>query len=176
MTTELSEIFLLNFINSIIEIKAQSIPKETNDSLIQISVRAKNEEFPKRQAQMFTNPPIKIIQKRPLIRNPLKIIETVRGPPSRISSTEKLNNVLRDPYVTEIEFSGVDTPITVRKSGISQKTQIKLSVEEAYDLIAEFSQKTKIPAIDGKIKAALDNLTISANLSTPSFIIQKRRN
>jgi hypothetical protein len=45
-------------------------------------------------------------------------------------------------------------------------------------LVAEFSQKTRIPVVEGRIRAALNNLVISANLSGklgPSFIMQKIR-
>ena len=61
---------------------------------------------------------------------------------------------------------------------MNQNTQINLSIEEIYDIIAEFSQRTRIPVINGRIKAALNDLVITAVLSEslgPRFIIQKKK-
>jgi hypothetical protein len=90
---------------------------------------------------------------------------------------ERLNFLIKDPAVTEIECRGSDQTLLVKKAGIIQKTNIKISIEEIYQLIAEFSQKTKIPVIDGTLKAATNNLIITAVLSEildPRFILQKK--
>lgn len=93
------------------------------------------------------------------------------------SISEKLNFLIKDPAVTEIECIDSEQNLLVKKGGVIQKTPIKLSIEEVYQLIAEFSQKTKIPVIDGTIKAALNNLILTAILSEmlgPRFILQKK--
>lgn len=92
-------------------------------------------------------------------------------------TAEKLNFLIKDPAVTEIECIGSEQTLLVKKAGVVQKTHVKLSIEEIYQLIAEFSQKTKIPVIDGTIKAALNNLILTAVLSEilgPRFILQKK--
>lgn len=96
---------------------------------------------------------------------------------SEIPTIEKLNFLIRDPAVTELECAGSDKPILVKKAGVVQRTKVILSIEEIYELIAEFSQKTKIPVIEGTFKAALDNLILTAILSEtlgPRFILQKK--
>ncbi len=96
---------------------------------------------------------------------------------SKIPAMEKLNFLIRDPAVTEIECAGSDKPILVKKADVVQRTKAILSIEEIYELIAEFSQKTKIPVIEGTFKAALDNLILTAILSEtlgPRFILQKK--
>ncbi len=95
----------------------------------------------------------------------------------QMSAEERLNVLIKDPAVTEIECIGSDEALLVKKGGAIQKTRIKLSVEEIYQLIAEFSQKTKIPVIDGTLKTAVDNLILTAVLSEilgPKFILQKK--
>ncbi len=115
---------------------------------------------------------------------PSRKVETIQQPKnssqsdtSEISVIEKLNFLIRDPAITEIECSGSDQPILVKKAGVIQRTKVALSIEEVYELIAEFSQKTKIPVVEGTFKAALDNLVLTAILSEtlgPRFILHKK--
>ena len=96
---------------------------------------------------------------------------------NQLPTAEKLNFLIKDPAVTEIECVGAYQQLLVKKGGSIQKTHVKLSIEEIYQLIAEFSQKTRIPVLDGTIKAALNNLIITAVLSEmlgPRFILQKK--
>ena len=93
------------------------------------------------------------------------------------STSEKLNFLIKDPAVTELECIGSEQNLLVKKAGVIQKTPVRLSIEEIYQLIAEFSQKTKIPVLDGTIKAAFNNLILTAVLSVmlgPRFILQKK--
>lgn len=92
-------------------------------------------------------------------------------------TAEKLNFLIKDPAVTEIECAGSEQPLLVKKAGTVQRTKVRLSIEEIYELIAEFSQKTRIPVIEGTFKAALSNLILTAILSEtlgPRFILQKK--
>ncbi len=92
-------------------------------------------------------------------------------------TAEKLNFLIKDPAVTEIECTGSDNQLLVKKAGAVQRTRVRLSIEEIYELIAEFSQKARIPVIEGTFKAALNNLIITAILSEtlgPRFILQKK--
>lgn len=184
--TDIAELFILNFTRNIIEIKAPEV-KPIEDQL----------NYNNMQSSILTRSPInKIIQKssQPLLKAPLmeikrepivKIEQPIKKErpamtyqtQSEISATDKLNSLIRDPYVKEIECVGADNPLMVKKSGMQQKTQINLSIDEIYEVIAEFSQKTRIPVINGRIKAALNDLIITAALSEtlgPRFIIQKK--
>ena len=92
-------------------------------------------------------------------------------------TAEKLNFLIKDPAVTEVECTGSDQTLLVKKAGVVQRTKVKLSIEEVYELIAEFSQKTRIPVIEGTFKAALSNIILTAVLSEtlgPRFILQKK--
>ncbi len=184
---DIAELFLIEFTKSILETKAPEILinkeeiKLNNQELMQSSVLEKKEakeiEIPKFIPKIKIPQPIiskpKIIQKQNL--NKPKINYAIQ---QQLSATEKLNTLIRDPYVTEIECNGVENVLSVRKSGMLQNTQITLSIEEIYEIIAEFSQKTRIPVINGRIKAALNDLIITAVMSEslgPRFIIQKKK-
>src|SRR3989344_196224 len=128
---------------------------------------------PIKEIQKFRPVEIKIIKRQPDI----KIINDIK-PLENIQKNQNLGTLIKDPYVEEIECVDVQSPLVVKKFGSIQKTQVKLSIEEIYELIAEFSQKSRIPVINGKIRAALNNLIITATLSGssgPSFIIQKKK-
>lgn len=182
---DIAELFLIGFIERILEIKAPNNPiiqvqKNENYNIMQSSIMKQQNierkiEIPKFNTQQkVPQKPIQNIIKKPAIQRP-KINYSVQP---TLSATEKLNTLIRDPYVNEIECNGVENPLSVRKSGMIQNTNINLSIEEIYDIIAEFSQKTRIPVISGRIKAALNDLVITAVLSEtlgPRFIIQKKK-
>jgi hypothetical protein len=174
MAREIGEFFLTEFIRKIIESRIPFVPKEEiaqipmelmqSSLLIKQPIEQKEKPIPR----FIPSPSIQIHQK-PKINYSSQ---------SNLSATDKLNMLIRDPYVNEIECVGADNFLLVKKSGITQTTQISLGIDEVYELIAEFSQKTRIPVIGGRIKAALNDLIITAVLSEslgPRFIIQKRR-
>ncbi len=187
--SEIAELFLIDFIRNIIEIKAPKTSKQNNqidtesikDNSMQVSINKEEEKEKKITLPKFNVPQIKKIV-QPIVRKPS--IKPVQRPKinysiqSNLSATEKLNVLIKDPYVNEIECNGADNPLMVKKSGMTQNTQINLTIEEIYEIVAEFSQRTRIPVISGRIKAALDNLIITAVLSEtlgPRFIIQKKK-
>jgi len=178
---DIAELFLLDFMNSLIEAKYSEIgmpkvrlvePKFDTQKLI-VKPRQKIEMLNK-PIQMKKVPEVLPVEK-PVKKTPIQFNYSVSS--EQISATDKLNSLMRDPHVNEIECLGADSPLIVKKSGMPQKTQVNLSVDEVYELIAEFSQKTRIPIINGRIKAALNDLIITAVLSEnlgPRFIIQKK--
>lgn len=182
---DIAELFLIDFIRNIIEIKAPNLPKQNNptqienkkDNASQIPImKEKKIEIPKLNTSQIKIPQVSTLNK-PIIKKIQrpKINYSVQ---SNLSATEKLNVLIKDPYVNEIECNGADNPLIVKKSGMTQNTQINLTIEEIYEIVAEFSQRTRIPVISGRIKAALDNLIITAVLSEtlgPRFIIQKKK-
>ncbi len=182
MNRDIAELFLINFTKSLIEIKAPLITQlksqEINDSSMQMSI-LKSENIPKiekNEISKFNILPFSKVQQIDIPKNQKHNIQYQSQ--SKISATDKLNSLIKDHYVNEIECVGVNSPLIVKKSGLTQNTQINLSIDEIYEIIAEFSQKTRIPVINGRIKAALNDLIITAVLSEtlgPRFIIQKMK-
>jgi hypothetical protein len=183
---DIAELFLVSFMRSVLDVKApysEKVEVLQNYEEMQASLlRVENEVKPlprpvlmkKEQPVQIVNP--KIPQPKPVAA--YKPQRSMLNYPIPISTTQKLNNLLRDVYINEIECVGADNPLMVKKSGMLQKTDVSLTVDEIYELIAEFSQKTRIPIINGKIKAALNDLIITAVLSEtlgPRFIIQRKK-
>ncbi|MBM3231939.1 hypothetical protein FJZ21_00995 [Candidatus Pacearchaeota archaeon] len=190
---DIAELFLIEFVknildakapnHTILEIKENQVNEKKvkeNYNLMQSSILKKELKTENKiEVPKFVPPQIKKVQQPQInlnkqVQRP-KINYSIQ---SQLSATEKLNILLKDPYVNEIECNGSDTNLSVKKAGMNQNTQINLSIEEIYDVIAEFSQKTKIPVINGRIKAALNDLVITAVLSEtlgPRFIIQKKK-
>ncbi len=91
-------------------------------------------------------------------------------------SLGKLNPLITDNTVTNIECSGPGKLIIVRVIGKTSTTRISLSEEEIRQVIAAFSQKAKMPIIGGIFKAAVGNIVITAVISDfvgSRFIINK---
>lgn len=88
----------------------------------------------------------------------------------------KLNKLIRDPRVTELECSGPGKYILVRTMNKVTVTKNTLSQTEIQTIIEKFSQASKIPVIGGLFKAAVGNLIITAVISDivgQRFIITK---
>ncbi len=186
---DIGEIFLTGFINSIIRV-SNKVPETWE---LKVSGNKKNRK--EETTRHMISERMKNIQINPQIRqaNETEYFQKLNSFPQQIqdqrktklhdanikqmSAETRLNILIKDPAVTEIECTGSDEALLVKKGGVVQKTHIKLSVEEIYQLIAEFSQKTKIPVIDGTLKTAADNLILTAVLSEilgPKFILQKK--
>ena len=89
----------------------------------------------------------------------------------------KLTPLISDPEVESIESPGPNQNILVKKRGALQRTSISLTPQEIETIIKDFSQKTRIPLIEGTFKAALSDLIITAVISEfvgSRFVIQKR--
>ena len=88
----------------------------------------------------------------------------------------KLNPLVSDPLVGEIECSGANQNIIVVGTMGKKKTNIFLSREEIEDVINKFSEVSKIPVQEGVFKVVAGNYIFSAvvsNLITSRFIIKK---
>ena len=89
----------------------------------------------------------------------------------------KIQFLIKDPAITEIECRGADQNLLVRKGGTIQLTKVMLTEQEIMELLNYFSAKTRIPIISGTFKAAAENIIMTAVISEiigPRFIIQKR--
>lgn len=179
---DVAEIFLNNFVEKILELKAPSAVTQIHGSDAMQGSLLKPSDI--RPNVPFVVPKTKLNSSTvmhsavPQFTKPVNITASKNISQNYFSSTDKLNSLIDDIYVSEIECVNSDAPLTVKKFGAIQKTGLRLSVDEIYELVAEFSQKTRIPVVEGRIRAALNNLVISANLSGklgPSFIIQKIR-
>lgn len=87
----------------------------------------------------------------------------------------KLNPFLRDPSVQSIECNGTDEKI-ILKVPTQRITEVTLTKEEIDNVIAAFSEKSRIPAEEGVFRAAVGRWMISAIISEvigAKFVIKK---
>jgi len=116
------------------------------------------------------------IQKQPPRASPQ--IQVRQSTASEYLNLGKLNQILTDPRIESIECQGPDKNIIVKKDNLVQGTSLSLTAGEITSIINEFSEKTRIPLIEGTFKAAIDNLVMTAVISEfvgTRFIIQKKR-
>jgi hypothetical protein len=88
----------------------------------------------------------------------------------------KLFPLIQDKLVTYIESQGQDKNIIIRRAGQTFKTPLILTKDEIISIIKEFSEKTRIPLVEGMLDARYEDLEITAIVSEvlePSFIIKK---
>ena len=93
------------------------------------------------------------------------------------SPFEKINQILKDPYVLGIECPGPNKNIVVHKPEKNEASPIKLTKEEIDTIIEDISKKTRIPLLGNTFKAAIGNIIISAVISEivgKRFIIEKK--
>lgn len=89
----------------------------------------------------------------------------------------KITSVLLDPAVFGVECQGPGKNLLVNRSGAIQAASLSLTKDEINMLMEEFSDKTRIPLVDGVFKAAFQDLILTAVVSDfvgTRFIIQKR--
>jgi hypothetical protein len=90
---------------------------------------------------------------------------------------DKINNILLDPAILSIECPGADRPLVANKSGLNQPLNMTLSAEDISKITQYFSEKTRIPLVEGVFKATLGDLLMTAVVSQfigTRFIIQKK--
>lgn len=88
----------------------------------------------------------------------------------------KIQSFINDPFVTSIECPGEGKNIIIKKREEVMTVDIKLTKEEIDSIIKEFSEKARIPLIEGLLRARVGILQISAIVSTLAesrFIITK---
>lgn len=88
----------------------------------------------------------------------------------------KLNPLIKDPLVKNIECFGPDQNIIVNGTMGSKPTGIMLSNDEINDVMERFSRATKIPFTEGVFKVVAGKLIFSAIISNvvgSKFIIRK---
>jgi|APSaa5957512576_1039674.scaffolds.fasta_scaffold00471_14 hypothetical protein len=134
----------------------------------------------------------KILNKLPerkLFKKPQKRI--LRVPPTRIPSSMKylnpstpnisidlgkLNPLVKDPLVKDIQCNGQDTNIIVRGSMGEKTSKIILNKNEVNYVIEQFSKVSHIPIQEGFFKVAVGKMILSAIVSKVAdskFLIKK---
>ncbi len=95
-----------------------------------------------------------------------KNLQYIRPTPIQIDiDLGKLEPLLRDSIVREIECHGSEEEIIVKGGMGIKKTQIILNEEEIDEIINKFSEKSRIPLHDGVYSVVVGNLVFSAIIS-----------
>ncbi len=132
---------------------------------------------------------VKKIEKPPkLIKKPIKrlVIPEYKLPPTFqylrpvFTKTDidlgKLNPLIKDPMIREIQCNGPGKNIIVRGSMGEKNSNIILTKEEIDFILDTFSKKARIPVHEGVTKIIVGNLVLSAVISKvieSKFIIKK---
>jgi hypothetical protein len=134
---------------------------KTRPEPIQIPARATQQV----QAKQFT----------PQTTEKITIYEKPTPAPANLTY-RKIFPLLKDPFITHIECSGPNTPLTIVKAGNNQRTNISLSKEEINEFLNYLSERSRIPLMEGVFRAIVDNMLVNAVVSDvldPKFIIKK---
>ncbi len=116
-----------------------------------------------------------IYRPMPVMRQPV-VQQAIPVAPLPQMNFGRIEQFIRDIYITSIECPGVDKEVIIKKSGQVMTTDIRLSKEEIDAIIADFSEKARIPLIEGLLRARIANLQISAvvsKIAESRFIITK---
>jgi hypothetical protein len=88
----------------------------------------------------------------------------------------RLNYLLKDPMIQEIQCDGADENILVKGTFGIKPTKIILKEEEINEIIEEFSNKSKIPIEPGIFKVVMGKIIFTAIISETTssrFILTK---
>jgi len=202
---EFKEFFLLAFTRELIKNYLQEdviklkieeeAEKEAKKEIVKEKAKEIIKEFkqplklsPVKQLKAITEPGFKRSIPTSTLRPKRKLIIPKPGLPTRLRyiqpiptgaqlNLEKLNPLIQDPSVQEIECNGPDEKIIV-KTPVERTTNISLSKEEIDEVINIFSETTRIPISEGVFRVAVGRLILSAIISEvvgTKFIIKKMR-
>ena len=89
----------------------------------------------------------------------------------------KLEDLINDPNVKEVECKGPENNIYVKGNMGYQPTQVTLSESEISDLLSRFSNQSQIPIMAGNYHVAVGDLTLTAQVKEDrgksTFVIKK---
>jgi len=89
----------------------------------------------------------------------------------------KITPLLNDPSVSSIECQGVGKPLMIIRAGQRQITRITLSAKEIKEILQRISDAVHIPILEGVFRAAVDNFSVNAVISSmigSRFVIKKQ--
>lgn len=90
----------------------------------------------------------------------------------------RLNPLIQDPLIKEIECNGSDENIIVHLTAGRMPVELMLTKDEIKDIMKKFSEATKIPMHQGVYKVVFGKLILSAIISDvidSKFIIKKMK-
>jgi len=124
--------------------------------------------------------PTQIPQQMPIMQaRPIPVKQSIPAQlnvPSPDLDLGKILALVRDPNVSSIECPGAEKQVIVKKNNQTMKTEITLNKSEIDKIVQEFSEKARIPLIEGMLRARVANLQITAVVSkvaSSRFIIIK---
>jgi hypothetical protein len=153
----------------------QAIPGMTRSI---ISKHPKQEPAP-RQIQKPTPTPPKqtpLKQTPTLQTRPMPRIPQTLGEPTSELNVGKIKELIDNPSVQVIECQGTKKKIIIKKNNQTMKSDITLNKKEINEIINEFSDKARIPLIEGMLRARVGSLHISAivsKIASSKFIITR---
>ncbi len=89
---------------------------------------------------------------------------------------EKIESLIKDPMVKEIECNGPDEHLITRGTTGTKETNIVLTKQDISKIVQEFSKNSKTPANEGLFKVFVGKFVFSAiisNITGSKFIITK---
>ena len=167
------------------EVKAEKHLMKSSEkkSPEKIKTPEKHDDVLKQKPMLFAKPRILYPIKRP--NSPLFIprpklpqrFNYLRPVPTNLEiDLGKLNSLINDPLVKNIECNGAGQNIVITGTMGRKKTNIFLSKEEINEIVKKFSETTKIPVHEGIFRAVAGKLIFSAiisNLLGSKFTIRK---
>ena len=126
-----------------------------------VSIRPQRQEISEAALRQIESPVLRI----PEPKLPPEFQYLMPIPSTREIDLDKLNPLVYDPQVREIECDGPNKPIIVNGMMGRKPTEIILSGNEIDDTILRFSRAAKIPADVGVYKVVVGNLIFSAVIS-----------
>ena len=100
-----------------------------------------------------------------------------KAPEAQQLNVNKIQIFISDLDIESIECPGKEKNIIIKKRSQTMRTEIKLNEKDIGEIINEFSEKARIPIIEGLLKARVGRLQISAVISDEAgsrFIITRR--
>jgi len=97
-------------------------------------------------------------------------------PETRALNLGRIQELIQDPLVTSIECQGPKKNVIIKKNRQTMQTNIQITDQEITAVIKDFSEKARIPLIEGMLRARVGNWQISAVMSKkapPRFILTK---
>ncbi len=162
------------------KIKKKFIPEEVFKDFIRSPYNRQVPQKPIQQIQQRQMQPQmqKVPIAQPPIQQQIKPVQQKFIPVivDNISGVQKINPLLNDRTIQLIECPGPGKNLLVKRYNHINMTKIVLSQEQITEIINDFADKAKIPIINGILKAAVENVIISAVISNfvgSRFIINK---
>ena len=155
------------------EVRAKKHLMKSNEKKSPEKIKTpKKDDILKQKPMLFEKPKILYPIKRP--NSPLFIprpklpqrFNYLRPVPTNLEiDLGKLNSLINDPLVKNIECNGAGQNIVITGTMGRKKTNIFLSKEEINEIVKKFSETTKLPVHEGMFRAVAGKVIFSAIIS-----------